>query len=143
VDRLAGYRAALQDAGIDFDPALVEPGDFIFKAGEAAARDLMALADPPTALFCANDTSALGALRCVHSLGLKVPRDLSIVGFDDIHLSEQSAPPLTTLRQPRFDIGFAAMTLLLDLLQGVPGAVTQQTLPVELIVRESTAPPRR
>ncbi len=142
-DRLAGYRDALREAGIDDDPALVAPGDFLFEAGEAAARKLMALPVPPTALFCANDTSALGAMRYLHTLGLKVPRDVSIVGFDDIHLAVQADPPLTTLRQPRFDTGFASMTLLLDLLQGVPDVVTQQTLPVELIVRGSTAPPRR
>jgi len=142
-DRLDGYRSTLQQAGIAYDPSLVEPGDFIFKAGEAAARKLMAQPDPPTALFCANDTSALGALRYVRSIGMKVPRDLSILGLDDIHLSVQADPPLTTLRQPRFDIGFAAMTLLLDMLQGASGIVAQQTLPVELIVRESTAPPRR
>lgn len=140
-DRLAGYRAALQLAGIADDPALIETGEFIFARGEAAAAKLMALPEPPTALFCANDTSALGALRYVRSLGLKVPGDVSIVGFDDIHLSVQSDPPLTTLRQPRFDIGFAAMTLLIDLLAAAPDLTTQQTLPVELIVRDSTAPP--
>jgi LacI family transcriptional regulator, repressor for deo operon, udp, cdd, tsx, nupC, and nupG len=140
-DRLAGYRAALRTAGIAYDPALVETGEFIFARGEAAAAKLMALPDPPTALFCANDTSALGALRHLHTLGLMVPRDVSIVGFDDIHLSVQSDPPLTTLHQPRFDIGFAAMTLLIDLLAGAPDLVTQQTLPVELVVRGSTAPP--
>jgi len=140
-DRLAGYRAALRSAGIDYDPALVETGEFIFTRGEAAAAKLMALPNPPTALFCANDTSALGALRHVRSLGIRVPQDVSIVGFDDIHLSVQSDPPLTTLHQPRFEIGYAAMTLLIDILAGAPDLVTQQTLQVELVVRASTAPP--
>jgi LacI family transcriptional regulator, repressor for deo operon, udp, cdd, tsx, nupC, and nupG len=142
-DRLAGYRDALLAGGIDYDPSLVEPGDFLFESGEAAAHKLLALRDPPTALFCANDACALGAMRHVRSLGLTVPRDVSIVGFDDIHLSVQSEPPLTTMRQPRFDIGFAAMTLLLDILAGIPNLVTQLTLPVDMVVRGSTAPPRR
>jgi len=142
-DRLAGYRAALKAAGIAFDPALVAAGDFIFARGETAAAELMALPDPPTAMFCANDTSALGALRHMRSLGLKVPRDVSVVGFDDIHLSLQSDPPLTTLHQPRFDIGFAAMTLLIDLLAGAPDLETNLTLPVDLVLRDSTAPPHR
>jgi len=139
-DRLVGYRDALRGADIAFDPALVETGEFIFARGEEAAAKLMALPEPPTAIFCANDTSALGALRYLRSRGLAVPGDVSIVGFDDIHLSDQADPPLTTLRQPRFDIGFAAMTLLIDLLTGAPGLAMQQTLPVELVVRGSTAP---
>jgi LacI family transcriptional regulator, repressor for deo operon, udp, cdd, tsx, nupC, and nupG len=140
VDRIAGYRAALKAAGIAFDPALVEPGDFQISGGEAAAHKLMALADPPSAIFCGNDDSAFGALRGLRALGLKVPQDVSLVGFDDTLMAPMAEPPLTTLRQPRHDIGFTAMTMLLDLLAGIPDVATQQTLPVDLILRASTAP---
>ena len=141
-DRIRGYREALRAAGIAFDPALVAAGDFTLAGGEAAAQKLMALPKPPSALFCGNDTSALGALRHIRSLGLRVPQDVSVVGFDDIQLAATAEPPLTTLRQPRFAIGVAAMTLLLDILAGAPGIQTQLTLPVDMILRESTAPPR-
>ena len=141
--RIAGYRSALKAAGIGFDPRLVETGDFLLASGEAAAQRLMALPEPPTAIFCGNDDSALGAMRHLRSLGLKVPRDVSIVGFDDTHLAATSEPPLTTIRQPRHDIGRSAMTMLLDILAGIPDVATQITLPVDLILRESTAPPRR
>ncbi len=141
-DRIAGYRAALKAAGIAYDPALVEPGDFLMTGGERAAQKIMALPDAPTALFCGNDASAFGALRHLRSLGLRVPEDVSVVGFDDINSASFAEPPLTTLRQPKHAIGYTAMTMLLDVLAGATDIDMQQTLPVELIVRGSTAAPR-
>ena len=142
-DRIAGYRSALTGAGIAYDPALVEAGDFLITGGEAATQKLMALPDRPTALFCGNDESALGALRQLRALGLRVPEDVSVAGFDDIVNASFAEPPLTTLRQPRHAIGYTAMTVLLDMLAGIADIKQSQTLPVDLIVRASTAPPRR
>jgi LacI family transcriptional regulator, repressor for deo operon, udp, cdd, tsx, nupC, and nupG len=142
-DRIAGYRAALKAAGVAYDPALVAAGDFNLAGGEAAAQRLMALPRPPTALFCGNDDSAIGALRHLRALGLKVPRDVSVAGLDDIYPAVTAEPPLTTLRVPRHNIGFAAMTMLLDILSGAAITETQVMLPVEMILRESTAPPRK
>lgn len=142
-DRIAGYGAALNAAGLHIDPALVVAGDFHFAGGQAATQRLMALPDPPTALFCGNDDSALGALRQLRKLGLKVPRDVSIVGFDDIQLAPTAEPPLTTLRQPRYDIGYSAMTLLIDMLAGASVGDKDIVLPVDMILRDSSAPPPR
>lgn len=141
-DRIAGYRAALKAAGIAYDPKLVAAGDFTTPGGEAAAQKLMASREPPTALFCGNDDSALGALRHLRAIGLRVPRDVSVVGIDDTHLAAIAEPPLTTLRQPRYEIGVTAMTMLLDIIAGKAGLAAQQTLPVDMILRESTAPYR-
>jgi LacI family transcriptional regulator, repressor for deo operon, udp, cdd, tsx, nupC, and nupG len=142
-NRIAGYRSALKAAGIAFDPALVVSGDFLFSGGVAAAQTLMSLPDPPTALCCGNDESALGALRQLRAMGLRVPQDVSVIGFDDTPIAATADPPLTTMRQPRHDIGFTAMTMLLDILAGTPVASPQVTLPVDLVLRDSTAPPRR
>ena len=139
-DRIAGYRQALEAAGVRFDPALVVRGDFLTVQGEAAARQLMALDKPPTAIFCGNDESAFGAMTALRDLGFKVPTDISLVGFDDVQQAAQHDPPLTTLRQPRYELGFAAMTLLLDILSRAGDLELEQILPVEMILRESTAP---
>ena len=141
-ERIAGYRAALKAAGLGYDAELVEPGDFTSPGGEAAAQKLMALANPPTALFCGNDDSALGALRYLRGAGIRVPQDVSIVGIDDTHLASSTEPPLTTLRQPRYEIGIVAMTMLLDIISGKNPRPADQTLPVDMILRESTAPAR-
>ena len=142
-DRIAGYRLALEAAGISFDPTLVEPGDFSISGGEAAAQILMRNKRPPTALFCGNDDSAIGAMRHLRELGLKVPGDVSVVGFDDTQLAAASEPPLTTLRQPRFEIGATAMTMLLDILARIPDCETARVMPVDMILRDSTAPLKR
>jgi DNA-binding LacI/PurR family transcriptional regulator len=105
-------------------------------------RKLLALDEPPTAVVVAADMTALGAIRAANEAGLEVPRDLSVVGFDDIQLAEYLHPPLTTLRQQKVALGEAAGRALIRHIEGeadVPAAVT---LPVDLIVRASTAPPR-
>lgn len=98
--RTTGYRAAMQDAGLPVDERWVTPGDFSCQSGYAAARQLLERENPPTAIFCCNDMMAIGAIRAAADLGLSVPRDVSIVGFDDIALSAFMNPALTTVHQP-------------------------------------------
>jgi LacI family transcriptional regulator len=133
--RLEGYGKALESAGIAYDATLVRPGQFDFASGSAAAADLLALANPPTAIFASNDDMAAGVLATAHRLGVSVPGELSVAGFDDTDLAPVVWPPLTTIRQPVRALGHAAADLLFQL----PDKVEQRLLPHELIVRESTA----
>ena len=112
--------------------------NFTYEAGANALEQLLALPVPPTAVFCHSDIMALGALSLAKRRGLKVPEDLSIIGFDNISLSEFCDPPLTTVAQPRFDIGREAMLLLLDQLHGHSVSSGSRLLDCELIVRGST-----
>ncbi|SQI99002.1 transcriptional (co)regulator CytR [Klebsiella oxytoca] len=116
--RLQGYVQALRRSGITVDPHYIARGNFTYEAGANALEQLLTLPEPPTAIFCHSDIMALGALSLAKRRGLKVPEDLSIIGFDNISLSEFCDPPLTTVSQPRFDIGREAMLLLLDQLHG-------------------------
>lgn len=116
--RLQGYVQALRRSGIVVDPHYIARGDFTFEAGANALKQLLEQPLPPTAVFCHSDVMALGALSWAKRQGLKVPDDLSIIGFDNIALAEFCDPPLTTVAQPRFDIGREAMLLLLDQMQG-------------------------
>ena len=142
VDRLRGYRQGLQAAGLAFRDEYVTLGDWYVDSGERMASRLLALAEPPTAIVAASDLMAVGALRAAAASGLRVPDDLSVVGFDDIMLAAHLQPGLTTLRQNKAGLGAAAARALLDriALRADPPPVV--TLPVELVVRGSTAPPR-
>lgn len=133
--RLAGYRKALEEAGLTYDATLVRPGQYDFASGSAAAADLLALSDPPTAIFASNDDMAAGVLATAHRLGVSVPGQLSVAGFDDTDLAPVVWPPLTTIRQPVRALGHAAADLLFQL----PDKVEQRLLRHELIIRESTA----
>jgi DNA-binding LacI/PurR family transcriptional regulator len=141
-ERLAGYRGALEAAGIAFDPALVASGDFTEGGGHAAMRALLESASRFSAVFCANDLSAMGALNAVLSSGRRVPFDLSIIGFDDVRLSPYTSPPLTTIHQPAAEIARYATELLLDLIQGVEPRSAHRLFAPTLVVRGSTGPPR-
>ena len=140
--RERGYRDALADAGLAADEGLVTRGDYSRAGADAPARALLALAEPPTAIFAANDVSALRVLQLAAAAGLSVPADLSIVGFDNIPEAALSRPALTTVAQPMQTIGREAMRLLLGQLRGEPAAATRVRVPTELVVRETTAPPR-
>jgi DNA-binding LacI/PurR family transcriptional regulator len=140
-ERFAGYREALEQAVLPLLPELVVHGDGKPEGGMTAMRMLLDLRQPPTAVFCYNDMSALGALRCIHRSGLRVPEDISLVGFDDLFIASYTQPPLTTVRQPRRQMGLLAMESLLKLMSGQDAADTIK-VPAELVVRESTAPPR-
>ena len=136
--RLQGYVQALRRSGITVDPHYIARGDFTFAAGSEALERLLSLPKPPTAVFCHSDVMALGALSYAKRRGLKVPNDLSIIGFDNISLAEYFDPPLTTVAQPRFDIGREAMLLLLEQLQGHTVSSGSRLLDCELVIRGST-----
>lgn len=136
--RLQGYVQALRRSGVTVDPHYITRGDFTFEAGARALDQLLMLPKPPTAVFCHSDVMALGALSQAKRRGLKVPDDLSIIGFDNISLAEFSDPPLTTVSQPRYQIGREAMLLLLEQLQGHNVSSGSRLLECELILRGST-----
>ena len=136
--RHEGYLDALREAGLDIDPALTRIGDFHFGSGQQAIEALLAEGVDFTAVFCSNDEMAVGAINALRGHGLKVPADVSIAGFDDMDYALSSDPPLTSIRQPRREIGRQAMQMLVDLLSGESLAEPRVTAGVELIVRGST-----
>ena len=140
-ERLSGYRRALEEAGIEFDPGRVVHGDGKPEGGRHAMAQLMTLHKLPTAVFCYNDMSALGAMWQIRSCGLRIPEDISVTGFDDLYISQYLDPPLTTVRQPMQQMGRMAMETLLHIFEG---ADHTHNLRVEgqLIVRGSTAGPK-
>jgi len=140
-ERFTGYKQALESAGLRLQRQLVAQGDGRPGAAKLAMANLLALPHPPTAVFCYNDMSALGAIREIRDRGLRVPADISIVGFDDLYISRYLDPPLTTVRQPMRQMGSIAMRTLLDILAEV-NSEHDIKVPGELIVRGSTAPPR-
>ena len=135
-ERLRGYRSALDQAGISFDPRLVVPGAYHEDSGRAAAETLIDQGIAFTAIFAANDQMAFGAALTLHRRGLRVPADMSLVGFDDLHASRYTIPPLSTVHQPVEDLGRLAAEAMLDLLAGRKPAAQ---LPVPTFVaRDST-----
>ena len=141
-DRLAGYQAALTAAGIAPEPDLEVASDYEFAPGVEAAGVLLDLPKPPTAIFAFNDAIALGVLRAAHERGIRVPDDLSLVGFDDIKYATVVSPALTTVRQPLAEMGRNGVSLLLRLMERPRHVTHRIELPTRLVVRESTAPPR-
>ncbi|MGU9760646.1 DNA-binding transcriptional regulator CytR [Serratia marcescens] len=141
--RLQGYVQALRRNGITVESSYITRGDFTYEAGAQALTALMAQPKPPTAVFCHSDVMAIGVLSQAKKMGLRVPQDLSIVGFDDLKLAQYCDPPLTTVAQPRFQIGQQAMLLLLEQLNGQTVASGSRLLDSELIIRGSTAAPKR
>jgi LacI family transcriptional regulator, xylobiose transport system transcriptional regulator len=141
--RLDGYRAAMDAAGIPVDPDLLRTAALYVEGGQTAAVELLRLAAPPTAVFTANDLQAVGVYEAARQAGLRIPEDLSVVGFDDLAFVRWSAPPLTTVRQPLADMGATAADLVLTLASGGQPDHTRIELPTTLVERESTAPPRR
>ncbi|WP_250008098.1 LacI family DNA-binding transcriptional regulator [Actinoplanes sp. M2I2] len=136
--RLDGYRAALESAGMRVDRRLIEPGDFSHEGGFAAAQRLLERDDPPTAIFASSDQMALGVYEAARLKGIRVPDELSVVGFDDLPEARWSSPPLTTVRQPLADMGGLAARTVLRLSRGEPIETPRVELATELVVREST-----
>jgi LacI family transcriptional regulator len=136
--RLRGYKEALVNAGIPFDESLVVAGNFLQPGGFAATNQLLNLAKPPTAIFAANDLTAFGALEAIKECGLRVPHDISVIGFDDISMASQVFPPLTTVRQPLAEMGRAAVRMTIAKLRGVEPPSQRITLTTELVVRGTT-----
>ncbi|CAB3810156.1 LacI family DNA-binding transcriptional regulator [Paraburkholderia fynbosensis] len=144
IERLDGYRMALEEAGIGFDAELVEQGDYLETGGVAAMARLFARAPAFSAVFCANDQTAYGARLTIFHRGLRVPEDISLVGFDDLPTSSYMTPPLTTVRQPTYEIGRLAAQGIVQMIRKQPIALNP--IPLTLVTRETTcrlAPPSR
>jgi len=139
LDRFAGYQAVLAQRGIPVDEQLIVEGDGTMSGGQWAAQQLLALPRFPTAIFCFNDLMAIGALCVLNQADIRVPADCSVIGFDDLELATYCCPPLTTVRQPRDQLGQRAMHMLQELIQG-RSEVQAEILPAELVVRETTGP---
>jgi LacI family transcriptional regulator len=142
--REEGYRAGLEEAGIVFDPELVLDGGFKESTAEAPARSLLSLAQRPTAIFAANDSSAIQTMRTAAQLGIDVPSNLSVIGFDNVPESALTQPPLTTVEQPIQTLGFEAVRLLINLIEHPDQRLEppeRVMLPTKLVIRSSTAPP--
>ncbi|MEU9740798.1 LacI family DNA-binding transcriptional regulator [Micromonospora chersina] len=141
--RMDGYRAALESAGLPVDDSLVQQGDFYHESGFACATRLLALPEPPTAIFAACDQMALGVYEAVRQRGLRVPDDISVVGFDDLPEVRWCSPPLTTVRQPLAEMGMLAARTVLRLAKGEDVESRRVELATELVVRDSATPPRQ
>ncbi|MEM1115225.1 MAG: LacI family DNA-binding transcriptional regulator [Bacteroidota bacterium] len=143
VPRLEGWRRALAEAGLAHDDRLVAPGNWRIDGGHAAAAHLLALPEPPDALFCANDMMALGAMAAAREAGLSLPRDLAVVGFDDVPVAALVDPALTTMAMPKADLGRAAAALVRRLVEGGDDAgPALRSFPARLVIRASTPPKR-
>jgi LacI family transcriptional regulator len=139
--RIDGYRSALERVGVRFDPALVRHGDFTHEGGFIRGGELLGLASPPTAIFAGSDQQAFGVYEAARQRGLRIPQDLSVVGFDDLPVARWVSPPLTTVRQPLAEMGRTAAQMLGELVEGMALRSGRVELSTELIVRESTASP--
>ncbi|WP_028058963.1 LacI family DNA-binding transcriptional regulator [Candidatus Solirubrobacter pratensis] len=141
-ERNHGYRSALETAGILPDEALMLQGAYTYEAGVAMGLELLGRDAPPSAIFAASDLTALGVLEAARQAGLRVPRDLSVVGFDDTPAALWSAPPLTTVRQNMTGLGRVALRTLVELAEGQEPVSHRIELATSLVQRQSTAPPR-
>ena len=135
-NRLAGYRDILTEQGLVVDEALIKPGDWGVDSGFQATQELLALEQPPTAIFASNDLMALGAIYAVQEAGLRVPDDVAVVGYDDRDFAAWIRPALTTIRMPSYEMGQAAARLLLEQIAGEELEDATQ-IPGELIIRQS------
>jgi len=143
--RRAGYEQAMQAAGLPIQAELTFEGSFSLESGAQGAQKLLSLPEPPTAIFCDNDEMAIGLISEAHKMDVACPADLSVCGFDDIAVASRVTPPLTTLRQPNYDVGRIAAEILLDTIEHNPSGQWPQrvVLKSELIIRGSTASPRQ
>jgi LacI family transcriptional regulator len=140
--RLAGYREALERAGIAVDPALIHEGNYLLGDGVRQTHALLDLPDPPTAIFAGNDAQATGVYQALYERNIRVPDQMSVVGFDDVMYTAQMSPPLTTVHQPLVEMGRMAANMLLRLISGFSLDSNHVELSTSLVVRESCAAPR-
>jgi len=136
-ERLLGYRETLESCNIPYDESIVREGNFHKPLAYQRTRELLGLPDPPTAIFAANDVSAFGVMDAVRDLGLRIPDDISVIGFDDIPDAQTSNPPLTTVRQPMREMGKRATRMLLDFIADPDREIERVELPTELVVRST------
>ncbi|MGW0838795.1 LacI family DNA-binding transcriptional regulator [Streptomyces sp. NPDC002787] len=137
--RLHGYRAALEEAGIGYDPAIVRSTDFDYDEALAATLQILQTEQPPTAVFAASDAQALGVLEAARQRGLRVPEELSVMSFDDTLVAAMACPPLSAVRQPFEELGREATRVLLQTAEGRPPASPRIELATELVLRTSTS----
>lgn len=137
--RRAGYKAVLEQCKIPFEEDMIVEGDGGLAGGVQAMQRLLSCPQLPTAVFCFNDMTAMGVIYSLVHAGLKVPRDCSVIGFDDLDMAAYYCPPLTTVRQPNYRLGQRAMHMLLALIEG-RSEVQAEVLPTELVVRGTTGP---
>ena len=138
IDRLEGYKLALAQSEIPFEKQLIAEGDFTMQSGLNAVQHFIHMPQRPTALFCMNDEMAIGAIHGLKNNNIRIPDDMSIVGFDNIEFAKFSDPPLTTIAQPAEELGKIAMTMLLRKIEGEELTQSENILPYELVVRKST-----
>ena len=136
-DRMQGYRRALSEAGLPYKEEIIRYGEFDGRSGFRAMKELLALAQPPTATFVASDEVAVGALAALHQQGVTVPDEMAIVGFDDIPVARFLVPPLTTVRLPAYELGVRAADMLIRTIEGQEVTDNQVLLRTQLMVRES------
>jgi LacI family transcriptional regulator len=136
--RLRGYRQALEEASLLYDPELVEESDWQISGGFAATRRLLSRRPDLTAIFAQNDTMAIGALSALHDAGRRVPADCAVIGCDDIEISGFTIPPLSTVRVPFYETGERALALLLEMIATGASETRRVMLPVELVLRPSS-----
>lgn len=140
-DRVKGHERALREVGVSVHRELVVQGDFRYKGGEEAADRLLGLASPPSAIFACNDLMAIGTLRAIREAGLRVPEDISVVGYDDIPLASAVSPPLTTVAQPVTELATISTELLLSRIEdGTPRDLERIVLDTDLVIRDSSGP---
>ncbi len=142
--RFEGFQAALSEAGIAFDKTLIEQGYFTYRSGLDAGEKLLARKPAPTAIFASNDDMAAAVISVAHRRGLDVPRDLSVVGFDDTFAATTVWPELTTIHQPVSDMADSAVDILLRTIRGKDRStrmVVDHVAPYRLVVRDSVASP--
>ena len=141
-DRLQGYVSSLHKYGIAEEKDLIYGGDYSYDSGAKGAEQILSLASPPSAIVCSNDSMAIGAIRAIHEMGLEVPGDISVVGFDDIVVASQIYPPLTTVVAPISEMAASSIKMLVSLIGGVVPDVKHVALPAHLVIRESCASPK-
>ena len=139
-ERLNGYRQTLQKNDLAYDEGLVVKGDFQYRSGYEATNDLLTKKKPPTAVFACNDLMAVGCISAASALGFRVPDDLSVVGFEDVQLASYTNPSLTTVDQPKVEIGTLATQMLLERMKDLDASPRFERLDTELLIRRSTAP---
>lgn len=139
-DRVSGYMKALAEAGVAFREDNLLHSDFTSQGGFTAFQQLLALANPPTAIFVSNDLMAIGGICAANQAGIKIPEELSVIGYDDIALASFSTPPLTTVVQPKYDIGVLTARVLVDRINNSELPFRRELLATGLKVRQSTAP---
>lgn len=143
IDRLRGYREALEESGLKYDESLIAAGEYSIWSGVKAAEKLCELDELPTAIVCMNDEMAIGALQSFKAFGLRIPEDISVTGFDNIDYSSFCDPPLTTIAQPADDMGRLAVDSLIKLIEGEDLGREEHILDYEFIIRKSTAEPSK